>query len=167
MPRSKRRIEADNRAIKRGRDLLQVALKGFGGKPQATAITQLVQGNSVWAAKVEADRPLLRYLWGEGFKILVRDALAEWGLLTPPGERTPQLELFPEDERDLVRQIGMARIWMPSRIAHVQYHDLGADELEEASAFYDALGQGNLRTAQLLRQLAALRKRRPPAKRAA
>ena len=160
MPRSKRRIDADNRAIERGRKVLKEAMAEFNGKLQATALTQHVQGSPKWSAKIDNDKPLARYLQGQGLKELFREALGEWDLLSRKGEVSPQLELFAADERDIVHQIGMARIWVPSRGAHVQYHDVSDDVLEEASTFYQALGQGNLRTSDLLHRLAELRKQK-------
>ena len=164
MPRSRRRIDIDNKAIVRGQTILKEALADFKGKLQATTVTNHIQGNLKWSSKIEKDKPLVRYLVGQGLKELVREALAEWGLLSPKGEASPQLELFAVDERDIVHQIGMARIWVPSRGAHIQYHDVPDDVLEEASVFYQALGQGNLRTSDLLHQLAALRKQKKPRK---
>ena len=130
MPRSRRRIDIDNKAIERGKEVIKLALKGFKGKQQAAVIAERIQGTLGWSRRIRNDPPLLRYLWGEGLKILIRDALAEWGYGSSD-EAPPQLELFPVEERKLVRQIGLARIWVPSRNAHVQYHDEAADVLEE------------------------------------
>jgi len=165
MPRSRTRIRVDNRAIERGRTIVSQALVGFTGKYQAAVIAQRVQGNAVAWGKIEKDRPLLRYLSGEGLKILIREALAEWGFVTPGDEAPPQLELFPPDEQKIVRQIGMARIWVPSRNAHVPYHDpaeVSAEALKESAAYYVALAHGVNRKGVLLGQLAEIRGNHKP-----
>ena len=108
----------------------------------------------------------MRYLVGQGLKELVREALAEWGLLSPKGEASPQLELFAVDERDgIVHQIGMAFAFgVPSRGAHSIPPDVPDDVLEEASVFYKPLRQGNLRTTDLLHHLADHLKQKKPRK---
>jgi hypothetical protein len=160
MPRSRARIRADNRAIERGRTIVRKGLEGFTGKHQATAIAERVHGNAVLWGKLENDRPLARYLTLEGLKILIRDALAEWGFSTSRDDPPPQLELFPPDEQDVVKQIALARIWVPSRNAHIPYHDAPPETLEESSAYYVSLGRGINRKGVLLGQLAAIRRGR-------
>jgi hypothetical protein len=166
MPRSRRRIDIDNQAIERGKEVIRLALDGFKGKRQATVIQERIQGRISWSRKIENDRPLRRYLTNLGLKSLIRDALAEWGYGSED-ETPPQLELFPVEERKLVRQIGMARIWVPSRNAHIQYHDEPATVLKEASDYYISLGKGINRKGVLLGQLAEVRKGRAPETKAA
>jgi hypothetical protein len=167
MPRSRREIERDNRAIERCKTVIQNAIKDYKGQWVAAPIAQRIQGNVRWCEKIEADKPLLRYLWGEGIKIEIRAALAEWGLIEKPGEQPPQLSLFPECERKIVAQIAMARIWVPAKNGHVQYHDLSPELLREAAAYYRSLSRGIARKAVLIEQLAKLREGDPEAKAAA
>ena len=69
MPRSRRRIDIDNKAIERGKEVIKLALKGFKGKQQAAVIAERIQGTLGWSRRIRNDPPLLRYLWGEGLKI--------------------------------------------------------------------------------------------------
>lgn len=157
MPRSTRKISADVAARQRCRALIERVAKSYDGNIDAVSIVQRIQ----WAhaKSVEGDKPMLRYLWAKGLEPEVRRALSEWGGFGTHDEEPPQLDLFPANERDLVKQIGKARIWLPSRKAHVQYHDLSADEVEESGIYYKVHGQGEIDLGDLLLTLADLRRR--------
>jgi hypothetical protein len=167
MRRSQSRIDADNRAIERGRVILATALVDFTGKHDASSIVQHIRSRPKLSDEIDRDKALTRYLADQGYKELIREALAEWDVIASKDTTSPQLDLFPEAERDIVRKIGLARIWVPTLAAHVQYHDLDDTLIDEAADYYQALSQGVLRTSVLLRQLAALRKQKPPAHKAA
>jgi hypothetical protein len=79
---------------------------------------------------------------------------------TTGDEAPPQLELFAEDEREIVREIDMARIWVPSRNAHIQYHAEPPAVLDEAAAYYLSLAVGIRHKGELLKALAELRRQR-------
>src|SRR5215831_18729736 len=62
MPRSRRKIDRDNRAIERCKTVIQNAIKDYKGQWVAAPIAQRIQGNVRWSEKIETDKPLLRYL---------------------------------------------------------------------------------------------------------
>jgi hypothetical protein len=160
MPRSRKRIDEDSAARTRCKAIIKTATDSFVGKLDAPSIVQKIQWHQ--SKEVESDRPLLRYLWGKGLEAEVRAALAEWGLITTGDEAPPQLELFAEHERPIVKQIGMARIWLPRQQEHVQYHDLSDTDLDASGSYYEAHGRGEIRKGVLLHQLAAMRRERGP-----
>lgn len=165
MPRSSKRIDSDNRALERCKGVINRALQDFTGRRQASVIGDRIQGNTVWSRMIENDKHLLRYLWLEGLKIVIRDLLAEWDGVGDPDENPPQFQLFPLEERPVVRRIGMARIWVPSLGAHVQYHPatgIAPALLKEAAQYYSGLSTGLARTANALKQLAEIREKLTP-----
>jgi hypothetical protein len=160
MPRSKKQINADRAAKQRCWRIIKEATSGYTGNLDATSIVGRIQWH--YAKDIEADKPLVRYLWGKGLAREVREALDEWGLISHGEEEAPpQLELFREDERNLVTKLGRARIWLPSanngRGAHVQYHDLPPARLRESAAYYIRHGRGEMTFGERLNQLASLR----------
>jgi hypothetical protein len=155
MPRSKRRIATDHAARGRCKELISRVSKTFTGKMGAASIAAQIQHKHL--AKVEADTPMLRFLWRRGLETLVREALAGWGSVGGKGEDPPQLEMFAAEERPIVCRIGRARIWLPSRGEHVAYHGLSAAELRESGRYYIAHGRGEISTGERIMLLADMR----------
>jgi hypothetical protein len=156
MPRSKAQIRSDNAARVRCRELIKDVVATFRGKKDAVSIVQRIQFNH--GRRVTEDVTMLAYLWGKGLQAEVRAALALWDEVETPEAAAPQLELFPAHERALVRQIGRARIWLPSEQEHVAYHEMDPDPLDEAGEYYIAHGYGEVRLGENLKLLAAMRR---------
>ena len=165
MPRSRRRIDADNRAIGRLRDIFKDLTKDYTGKMQASILTDLLHRRAPLMDKIERDKALVSALLTHAIQDFFRDFMREF---TPADDEvgTEQLELFPAQERPLVRAIAMMRIWVPSQNAHLRYSpetDIPTKFLREAADYYQAQSIGQARTAGALRRLAEMREGRAPA----